>query len=187
MAFGTPNFLFRDIYEITPDFFTDKGISFVLCDIDNTLVTYDDEEPTPALREWLEAMKGSGITFAFVSNNHPPRVSLFNRSLGYPYICDAKKPLPFSLNKMLKKHGISKKNAAMLGDQVLTDSMAAAFMGILSVNVPPIKDRTGLFFRFKRRIEVLFMHSYWKKHPDQKELRILWYNKTGNKLRKKDR
>lgn len=183
MAFGTPDYLFKNVYEIEPDFFTEKGISFVLCDIDNTLVTYDDAHPTPELYEWFERMQSAGVRFGFVSNNHPPRIELFNSTLGFPYICDAKKPLPGNLKKMLAEAGVDKAHAAMLGDQILTDSMAAAFLGVTSVNVPPIKDRTGAFFKFKRRIEVLFMRSYWKKHPGDTELKKLWFEKTGNKYK----
>ena len=181
--FGTPDYLFSSIYDITPNFFIKHGVSFVLCDIDNTLVTYDDITPPKELMEWFENMKKSGIGFAFVSNNCPERVEAFNRELGYPYIAKAKKPLPCAPLRLLKENGIKKSQAAMLGDQILTDSMAAASLGILSVNVPPIKDRTGSFFKFKRRIEKYFMRPYWKKHPDQGELCRLWHEKTGNKYK----
>ena len=182
MIWGIPDYLFKDIYEITPEFFTEKGINFILCDVDNTLVTYDDELPTEGLLIWLERMNCAGIRFAFVSNNHPPRIEKFNSILGYPYICDAKKPLPFALKKILKKHNIKKENCAMLGDQILTDSMAGALLGIPTVNVAPIKDRTGAFFKFKRRIERILMKSYWKAHPEDPELYKFWHEKTGNKF-----
>lgn len=181
--FGTPDYLFKSIYDITPDFFISHGVSFVLCDIDNTLVTYDDITSPESLVKWFEAMNQNGIHFAFVSNNHKDRVEVFNKELAFPFICDAKKPLPFALKKLLRENGVKKERAAMLGDQVLTDSMAAAALGIISVNVPPIKDRTGSFFKFKRRVEKLFMRSYWKKHPDETELCRLWHEKTGNKYK----
>ena len=181
MAFFTPDYLFRDIYEITPGFFKDLGVSFVFSDIDNTLVTYDDELPTPELYAWFEKMKSAGIEFAFVSNNHSGRVDKFNSALGYAYIFDAGKPLTRKMKKLLKDKGISKGSAAMLGDQILTDTLSAKNMGILSVNVPPIKDRNEPFFRFKRKIEKILMKPYFKKNP---ELRELWLEKTGN-LRKK--
>jgi len=183
MALGIPEYLFASIYEITPEFFLSRGISFVFSDIDNTLATYDDPVPTPELLEWFESMNKAGIEFIFVSNNDNDRVSKFNSSLGFTYVCKAGKPLPGKIRKLMKAKRIEKLNTAMLGDQILTDSLAATFLGILSVNVPPIKDRTEPFFRFKRKIEVAFMRSYWKKHPDQQELKRLWYSKTGNKLK----
>ena len=41
-----PDRCFDDIYMITPEFLLAEGIRAVLLDIDNTLVTYDDPEPT---------------------------------------------------------------------------------------------------------------------------------------------
>ncbi len=183
MAFGTPNYLFESIYDITPDFFIKRGVCFVMCDIDNTLVTYDDIIPPASLVNWFDNMKKNGVNFAFVSNNEKSRVETFNRDLGYPFIAKAKKPLPFSMKRLLKENGIKKNQAAVLGDQVLTDSMAAASLGVMSINVPPIKDRTGAFFKFKRRVERLFMRSYWRKHPESQELCRIWHEKTGNRYK----
>lgn len=181
MSFFTPDYLFGSIYEITPGFFKNLGVSFVFSDIDNTLVTYDDAVPTPELNKWFENMKSAGIEFAFVSNNHSGRVEKFNSALGYAYISSAGKPLTRKMRKLLKDRGVNIKNAAVLGDQILTDTLAAKNMGILSVNVPPIKDRTEAFFRIKRKIEAVLMKPYFKNNP---ELRLLWLEKTGN-LKKK--
>ncbi len=180
MSFGVPDYLFNDIYEITPDFFTSKGISFVICDIDNTLVTYDDELPTKPLLQWFEQMKNAGITIAFASNNHPPRVSAFNRYLNYPYICDAAKPLTHKISKLIREQGFKKEHCAMLGDQLLTDTMTASNLKILAVNVCPIKDRTEFFFRFKRKIEKQIIKKYWKTHANSEQLKFNWLKSTGN-------
>ena len=180
MSFCIPDRLFKDIYEITPDYFKSTGISFVLSDIDNTLVTYDDPEPTESVSKWFDDMRAAGITFAFVSNNHEERVKLFDSSLGYKYIYEAKKPLPGKTRRLMKELGAKKENTAFLGDQILTDTMCAHSLGIISVNVPPIMDRTGRFFRFKRKIEAFFMKKYWNSHPGSEELRVLWEIKTGN-------
>ena len=185
MALGTPQYLFKDIFDISPDFFTSRSIRFVLCDIDNTLVTYDDAVPTASVAEWLCKMADSGIVFAFVSNNSEERVKTFCDPLKAEYIAKSGKPFTTGIRKLMKRIGASKQNTAFLGDQILTDSLAAAFSGLISVNVPPIKDRTGAFFRFKRKIEVLYMRDYWKKHPDQTELKSLWFEKTGNKINKR--
>ena len=49
--------------------------------------------------------------------------------------------------------GIPAKEAAILGDQLLTDALAGNRMGMRVLIVPPIKDKTTLFFRFKRLCE----------------------------------
>ena len=44
-----PDFMFSSVYDITPEFFKENGITSIVSDIDNTLVTYDDEKPTKQL------------------------------------------------------------------------------------------------------------------------------------------
>ena len=49
---------------------------------------------------------------------------------------------------------------AGLGDQLLTDTLAVHKLGMISIIVPPIKDKKTLFFRFKRMLERPFMRIY---------------------------
>ena len=51
----------------------------------------------------------------------------------------------------------------MLGDQLLTDAAAGKHIGLRAIIVPPIKDRTSAFFRFKRALEVGSIKKYVKK------------------------
>ena len=55
-------------------------------------------------------------------------------------------------------------DTAGLGDQLLTACLAAHRLGMVSIIVPPIKDRTSAFFRFKRWIEVPYVKKYRKIH-----------------------
>ena len=87
-----PDRCFDDIYMITPEFLLAEGIRAVLLDIDNTLVTYDDPEPTEPVIKWLNSLAENGISAAFISNNHRERVERFNSSLGYFASWDSKKP-----------------------------------------------------------------------------------------------
>ena len=66
-----PTRIYGDIYEITPEALAGMGISALILDIDNTLVTYDDPKPTESVSKWLDAMHTAGIKTAFVSNNAP--------------------------------------------------------------------------------------------------------------------
>lgn len=152
-----PDFIFGSYKEVTPEFCRQHGIRALLCDIDNTLVTYDDPEPTPELLEWFGKMKDGGVSVAFVSNNHPERVERFNSSLGYPAYPDAKKPSPRFYAAAADALGVKREEAAVLGDQLLTDAAAAHRFGVAALIVPPIKDKRSLFFRAKRLIERPYM------------------------------
>ena len=48
----------------------------------------------------------------------------------------------------------------LLGDQLLTDCAAAKRFGIKALIVPPIKDKTNLFFRTKRLIEKPYVAKF---------------------------
>lgn len=161
-----PDLFFDDIYQITPEFLRSEGIEALVLDIDNTLVTYDDPVPTPSVLEWFKAMEDAGIKMGFVSNNSDPsRVNTFNQDLGYFAIHKGGKPFGRGIRRAMKHMGTTKENTAIIGDQLLTDIMAGKLAGLKrSFLVLPIKDRTELFFRTKRKIEAPYVRKYKKIH-----------------------
>ena len=158
-----PDYILGSFAEVTPEFLSPLGIRVLLCDIDNTLVTYDDPEPTPAVSAWFRTMEDAGVTVAFISNNDPERVERFNRSLGYVAYAKAGKPGTRFYEKAVADIGAAKSECAVLGDQLLTDAAAAHRFGVPAIIVPPIKDKTTLFFRAKRLIEVPYMRKARRK------------------------
>jgi HAD superfamily phosphatase (TIGR01668 family) len=160
----TPSYMFGHYYEVTPDFLQSIGIRALLCDIDNTLAPYEQPLPDDRIRAWVQSLTDAGIRLALVSNNHPPRVEEFNRSLGLPAYPDAGKPAKKTLLRAMREMGVGEGETAMLGDQLLTDSYAGRHIGLPSIIVPPIKDKTNLFFRFKRLCERPFIRRYAKRH-----------------------
>ena len=158
----TPDFCF-DTYDcVTPDFLAAHGIRALLIDIDNTLAPYEQPEPDEKIFAWFASLEAAGIKAALISNNHPPRVELFNRDLNLPAYPDSGKPKSRSLLAAMKEMGVTFEETAGLGDQLFTDTWAVHRLGMLSIIVPPIKDKKTLFFRFKRWLERPFMRRYRK-------------------------
>ena len=143
----------QDFGAYTAEDLRSRGIRFLMCDIDNTLVTYDDPEPTPRLLAWFKELQEAGITVGFMSNNDEARVSRFNRDLGFTAFPDAHKPLTKTMKRFLKESGLRREEVAHLGDQIFTDVCMARACGVTSLLVPPIKDVLTPFFRFKRMLE----------------------------------
>ena len=56
-----PNYIYKNIFEIKPDFFVNNNLKAVIFDIDDTLVANDVKVPTPELFEYFDALKKSGI------------------------------------------------------------------------------------------------------------------------------
>jgi HAD superfamily phosphatase (TIGR01668 family) len=158
--FLTPDYMFGGYSEITPEFLRSIGVRALLIDIDNTLAPYEVAEPDAHILAWFDSLRESGIRAALVSNNHAPRVELFNRSLGLDAYPDSHKPSRATLERAMEKMGVTHAETAMLGDQLLTDAYAGKHIGLVSIIVPPIKDKTNLFFRFKRLCERPFIQKY---------------------------
>lgn len=179
MPFGVPDYIFRDFSSVTPEFLTSLGIKLVICDIDNTIAPYEVAEPDAVIAAWFASMKDAGIRFVFVSNNHAERAELFNKSLRLKVYANAKKPLTMALTRALRDAGLTPQDGAALGDQIFTDVLAGQFRGLKTILVPPIQDKTNLFFRSKRVLERPFIAAYFKKHPDD-ALKAYWNLKTRN-------
>lgn len=168
-ALLTPDYMF-DTYDcVTPEFLASIGIKALLIDIDNTLAPYEQDEPDGKIREWFDALRAADIKAALISNNHPPRVELFNRTLGLPAYPDSGKPKSRSLLLAMKEMGVTPEVTAGLGDQLLTDTLAVHNLDMISIIVPPIKDKTTLFFKFKRWLEKPYIKKYRKKNSKCKE------------------
>ena len=160
-----PDLVLSSFRELTPALLAERGIRFILSDIDNTLVTYDDAEPTPDVLSFFAMLAELGIKIGFLSNNHADRVERFNRDLGYVVIADAGKPGIKAAKEAMERMGAEPENTLFLGDQLLTDAACAKQLGLYTVIVLPIKDRTDLFNRSKRLIEKPYMKKYHARNP----------------------
>ena len=163
-----PDGIFRNVYELTPEYLKNAGINALILDIDNTLVTYDDPEPTAPVKKWLDSLHEAGIQTAFVSNNHADRVERFCRDLGCYFHADAKKPSRRYMLEAVGRMGTTLSDTAAVGDQLFTDVWAATRCGMRSFLVPPIKDKRTPFFRFKRALEKPFLRLYYKRQGESR-------------------
>lgn len=155
-----PDMMPEHFYDVTPEIVKKLGGEALICDIDNTLVTYDDPEPTERVLQWIKEMNSADIAVSFVSNNDWDRVKLFNKKLGFVAYAKSGKPSTKNLTAACKDLGIEKSKAVLLGDQLLTDCAAAKRFGIKAIIVPPIKDKTSLFFKTKRLIEKPYVAKF---------------------------
>ena len=163
-ALLTPDYMFDTFDMVTPEFLASIGIKALLIDIDNTLAPYEQAEPDQKIIDWFASLKKAGISAALISNNHPPRVELFNKNLKLPAYADSGKPKKRALLAAMKEMGVTPEVTAGLGDQLLTDTLAVHRLDMVSIIVPPIKDKTTPFFKFKRWIEKPYIKKYKRKN-----------------------
>ena len=103
----------------------------------------------------------------------------FNESLGLPAYADSRKPFKKNMLRAMRELGASPEETAVLGDQLLTDAYAGLRLGLPALIVPPIRDKTNLFFRFKRWCERPFIRRYARRSGWQ-EWMSFWRIKRPN-------
>lgn len=181
-----PDHIFSKFDDVTPEFLGSLGIKALLIDIDNTLAPYEVAEPDLRIFAWFDALKENGISATLVSNNDRERVELFNKDLGLGYYYKSGKPFAKNLKKAMAQMGSDASNTAMLGDQLLTDAAAGKHIGLRTIIVPPIKDKSNAFFRAKRALEVPTIRKYVKKHPEESDAAqkcSFWLEKKYKRLK----
>ena len=148
----TPEYVFKDVTHITPEFLAGKGIRALVLDIDNTLTADRSQELSDEVAGWLAQMKEAGIG-----------LTIFAEKLGLAYLYRSAKPLPFALMAARRRMGVKRKQMAMVGDQLYADRMAAALYGIPGLMVIPRGPDLGAQVVLKRKWE----KRHWQKYYDR--------------------
>ena len=163
-----PDYYFDTFDVADAKFLSSIGVKAILLDVDNTLEPYENPLPTEKVVEWFRELKEEGISAAIVSNNGKERIEFFNKDLSLPAYYKAKKPFKKNLLNAMADLGSTPEETIFMGDQIFTDVWAARNAGIRAILVPPIKDKTDFFTKFKRFLEKPIMKKYRKKHREDK-------------------
>ena len=124
--------------DLTPEFFHSRGISLLMLDFDNTIVPYTTSIPTEEMDMWLRQMARSDITLCVVSNSHKDRVKIFCGSYGIPCITHASKPSTKGIRQCLAEFEKPAASAAIVGDQIFTDTLGGNLAGVTTILVKAI-------------------------------------------------
>lgn len=152
----------RSIFEIDLRALWQAGVRGIITDLDNTLVGAKRPHATPELIAWLDQIRSIGFRVVIVSNNDRSRVSAFSEPLNIPYIYRAKKPGAAAFKKALALMNLDPRQAAVVGDQMLTDVLGGNRLGIYTILVTPIAlHEEGFFTKVNRRIEKAAL--FWMK------------------------
>ena len=157
----TPEYVFKDVTHITPEWLAERGIRALVLDIDNTLTADRSQELPNEVAQWLEEMRKAGVALTIVSNGAEQRVKPFARKLGLAYLYRAAKPLPFALMVARRRMGVKRREMAMVGDQLYADRMAAALYGIPGLMVVPRGPDLGAQVVLKRKWEKRHWQAYY--------------------------
>ncbi len=156
--FFKPDYVFKKIYDL--DFDILKGIKTLFIDIDNTLTPYYQELADEKTKKFINKLNELNIKIILVSNNNKNRVKRFAESLDLEFNYLSMKPLPFTFLKLIKKYKLNKNETMAIGDQILTDVLAANLTGIYSCYVYPIIDKDSFMTSINRKIENIIRRIY---------------------------
>ena len=118
------------IYEIGVDFYKRNNVRTLFMDLDNTLDSYRAREPKDNTLEYVKKLKDAGITPVIISNNKASRVSGYANLLGVEFLSSAHKPFSKRLKAEIARRNLSNEDVMLVGDQMMTDVLAAKGAGI---------------------------------------------------------
>lgn len=148
-----PDIKLHRVTDITAELLKKYGINALILDVDNTLSTHHGEVLTEGLEDWLERMLKNGIKLVILSNSKQARVKPFAAKISLPFISMGLKPLPFKFSSALKLLGTKRRETAIVGDQIFTDTLGGNLYGVTTILLDPIKLEGSKSFKFKRKIE----------------------------------
>lgn len=159
----TPEYVFKDVTHITPEFLAQKGIKALALDVDNTLTADRSQELPDEVAQWLDEMRAASIKLTIISNGSAKRVRPFAEKLGLEWVSRSAKPLPLGLMIAKRRLGVERSQMAMVGDQLYADRMAAALYGIPGLMVVPRGPDLGAQVILKRKWEKRHWQEYYDK------------------------
>lgn len=151
-----PKVIVPALTDLTPELLHARGIHLLMLDFDNTIVPYTTDIPTEKMQAWIARMKASDILLCIVSNSKRDRVPAFCRANGLECITHARKPFSNGISRCLQKYRIPASQAALVGDQIYTDTLGANCAGVASILVKAI-DNHNFWLKARHVLELPFI------------------------------
>ncbi|HJG48647.1 MAG TPA: YqeG family HAD IIIA-type phosphatase [Facklamia tabacinasalis] len=149
----TPTWTINSIYAIKPDDLLRHDIKAIICDLDNTLIAWNQWEHTEEMAEWLTRFKDAGIGIYLLSNNNYDRVLKVAEPLELRFTSSALKPRRKHFVLAIEDLQVPDENVAVIGDQVMTDVIGANRNHLKSILVKPIAPNDNIFTIINRMLE----------------------------------
>ena len=151
-----PAYMTEKLTDLTEEFLEDQGIELLMLDFDNTIVPYTTSLATQEMDRWLKDMLASDIRLCVVSNSRKDRVKIFCDHYGMDCITHAKKPFSKGIWQCLGKYEIPPSRAALVGDQIFTDTLGANGCGVQPILVKAIHNH-NFWLKARHVLELPFI------------------------------
>lgn len=148
-----PDFYIANIIDIEPEHLKKIGVRGIICDLDNTIIPWDQEILEGEMIDWFRRLKEAGVQICLLSNSLRGRVSKVAKSVDVEAIPAAIKPRKGGYKRAVDKLGLSRNEIVVIGDQIFTDVLGGKRMGLLTILVKPMAEKELLWTKLIRRLE----------------------------------
>jgi len=157
-----PDVVTESLEDLTAEDLRKRNIKLLMMDFDNTIVPYITNTPTPAVDAWLRKMAAGEIPVCVVSNSGKDRVKIFCAGYGIPCFTKAMKPFTKGIRECLAHYGIAPEDAALVGDQIYTDSLGGNAAGVTTILVRSLNNH-NFWLRARHVLEKPFIFAARKR------------------------
>ena len=151
-----PKMYCKNIHDINYGLLKEKGIKVLIFDLDNTTVGVDEVVPNEKVVLLIQKLKSDFKVF-IASNNSKKRVRKIGEHLGIHGFYSVFKPTKKIRKLLLKKYEVKMEEAAIIGDQIITDILMGNRLKMLTVLVDPISNKDLKVTYFNRWLEKMIM------------------------------
>ena len=157
-----PDMYQKSIYAINYKKLKKRGIKCLLFDMDNTIASYAESEPSQDVKELFHYLS-KDFKIIIISNSHKKRLRPFKEILNVDTAFSSKKPLKRKYLKIMELYGFKPEEMACIGDQIITDIWGANRIGALSILVNSIGTEEPFVTKFNRFFERRILKRLHKK------------------------
>ena len=150
MEIYVPDIYQENIYKIKYDVLLSRGIKCLIFDLDNTLVTINENVPREENKILFKELKDKGFKIYIASNSIRARVKPFHEELKVDYIYSCRKPHTEKISELINKSKFGLDQIAIIGDSMMDDIVCGNTIGITTVLLDPIGKREFPIARIKR-------------------------------------
>ena len=150
----------KTIFDIDFKELYDQGKRVVFFDLDNTLISYKDDLANETVINFVNSLKEMGYEVLLVSNSPKKRVKRVADQINVRFVSTSLKPLKLAFKRAIKRcsRKYSYDEIIEIGDQLLTDVYGSRGLGIYTILVKPIDNKTEVFItRVNRRREMIII------------------------------
>ena len=156
MSLFAPKMYYQDVFHINYQLLKKKKIKVLIFDLDNTIMTVDEDLPKDEVKKLFDKLK-KNFQVIIASNNIKPRVRKIGKYLGIHSFYSVLKPSKRLKKLFIKKYNIKLNEVAIIGDQIVTDIFMGNRCDMLTILVDPIDKKDLAITFFNRWLEKRIM------------------------------